>query len=94
MSLVRFSFGTHKEIFDRPSGHKVDEEKYIYGDKTITLAGPLGMVGQVGKLKLRMCILTMCSFVIRFKCAECLTSYFRLVRAEICVGTCSQRFVW
>eukprot|EP01125_Pyxidicula_operculata_P014793 TRINITY_DN4971_c1_g1_i5.p1 TRINITY_DN4971_c1_g1~~TRINITY_DN4971_c1_g1_i5.p1 ORF type:complete len:695 (+),score=90.48 TRINITY_DN4971_c1_g1_i5:73-2157(+) len=31
-----------------PSGHITDEQQYIYKDKTVVVAGPLGVIGQIG----------------------------------------------
>ena len=36
-------------FFIRPSGHAADKEKYILEQKTVSSAGPLGVIGQIGK---------------------------------------------
>eukprot|EP01124_Arcella_intermedia_P009259 TRINITY_DN16033_c0_g1_i1.p1 TRINITY_DN16033_c0_g1~~TRINITY_DN16033_c0_g1_i1.p1 ORF type:complete len:600 (-),score=107.75 TRINITY_DN16033_c0_g1_i1:10-1566(-) len=38
----------HMCLENWPSGHIADEEKYIITDKTVSLAGPLGVIGQIG----------------------------------------------
>lgn len=34
--------------FFRPIDRAAEEQKYIYTDMTVTSAGPVGMVGQIG----------------------------------------------